>query len=487
MSQVGRRLVEDQQVGLGYEQAGQGEAAALPATEGADLLEDLVAAEEEAGQVGAHLGERDIPCLQQGFEDGDVLGDGVVFLPVVPDFNGGGQVGRAFHRPLLPQDAVEEGGLARAVVAQDGDPCAPLQLDVGDGEKPAGLAVFVVSGGQVLGPEDDVLGAAGGDRRQPDGSVGRRRFEAFHAGEALGPSLGFPRPLPGAVAADELLFLGDVFLLALETFPLPVNLLALQGAVLGIVARKALQALMVQFPDAVDHPVEEVAVVGNDQECFAEMAQEAFQPRQSLEVQVVGGLVKDEQVRLGEQGAGQGGPSAFTAAGGIRRSVQRAGREADSGGHPFQAALVIVAAPGLELVQQGGIVFGGKVIPAVPVAAEEREAGLDLAFQQAQIVEGGHHVVPDGARDFPGEDLGDVAGAKAGMYAKLARVGFGLAGNHPQQGCLARPVGADHPDAGIIGDFQVNPGEDLHVPVGEGQARCRDDVHESGSWNGEMG
>ena len=67
------------------------------------------------------------------------------------------------------------------------------------------------------------------------------------------------------------------------------------------------------LPDMVDHLVQEIAVVRDDQGRAVPLAQVAFQPFHRVDVQVVGRLVQDEQVGIGEQQARQHGARALPA------------------------------------------------------------------------------------------------------------------------------------------------------------------------------
>ena len=63
-----------------------------------------------------------------------------------------------------------------------------------------------------------------------------------------------------------------------------------------------------EFQDAVGHPVDEVAVVADEQQAAVPAGQLLFAPGHRVDVKVVGGLVHDQQVGVGEQEAGQGDP-----------------------------------------------------------------------------------------------------------------------------------------------------------------------------------
>src|SRR5205823_4887592 len=76
----------------------------------------------------------------------------------------------------------------------------------------------------------------------------------------------------------------------------------------------------------VPHPrtdlVEEPAVVGDDDQGAAAGPQMAGQPRNALDVEVVGGLVQDDQVLFGDEEFGQGDAAALAAGEGADDGVQ---------------------------------------------------------------------------------------------------------------------------------------------------------------------
>ncbi len=75
--------------------------------------------------------------------------------------------------------------------------------------------------------------------------------------------------------------------------------------IVGVVALVRIERLVGQFHDAVAHAVEEVAVVRHHEERGAGVAQIVLQPLHHLEVEVVGRLVEDEELRVVGQHLGQ--------------------------------------------------------------------------------------------------------------------------------------------------------------------------------------
>ena len=86
-----------------------------------------------------------------------------------------------------------------------------------------------------------------------------------------------------------------------------------QGEITGIIGFIAIQLSAVHFHDAVAHPLQEIAVVGDHDEAAPEGAQIIFQPYNTFAVQMVGGFVQQQKLRRAQQGRGQSRPLALSA------------------------------------------------------------------------------------------------------------------------------------------------------------------------------
>ena len=171
--------------------------------------------------------------------------------------------------------------------------------------------------------------------------------------------------LDGALARLLLAaLLGEALLLLLE----PGRVVALVGDA----------AAAIELEDPARHVVEEVAVVGDDQDGARIVAQMPFEPGRGLGVEMVGGLVEKQQLGLLEQQLAQGDAAALAArqlVDGriVRRAAQRVHGLIDLG-------IEIPQALGLDLVLETrhlvrgllGIVHGELV-----VAVEDRLARRD--------------------------------------------------------------------------------------------------------------
>ncbi len=67
----------------------------------------------------------------------------------------------------------------------------------------------------------------------------------------------------------------------------------LKGRVTAAIER---QLLLFEVNDLIDHGIEEVAVVGNQQQRTGIALEPLFQPEDGVEIKVVGGLIEQQQV-----------------------------------------------------------------------------------------------------------------------------------------------------------------------------------------------
>ncbi len=270
---------------------------------------------------------------------------------------------------------------------------------------------------------------------------------------ALIARLGFrlPRARRGC---DPLLLAGERALVRrlLAAFLLqPLLLLHQPGRVVALVGDAA---AAVELEDPAGDVVEEVAVVGDDQDRARIVAQVAFEPRHRLGVEMVGRLVEQQQLRLVEQQLAQRHAAALAArelrhVRVVRRTAQRVHRLVD-------LAVEIPQALGLDLVLQfrhlvGGLV--GIVRRQLVVAVEDRLL-LGDAF---------HDVFANRLRRVQLRFLLEVADAGALGDPGLAVIVLVEAGHDLQQRGFARAVDAQHADLGVRIEGEVDVIE--HLPV----------------------
>jgi len=81
----------------------------------------------------------------------------------------------------------------------------------------------------------------------------------------------------------------------------------------GVVSLPGDTVAAVEFEDPASDVIEEVAVVGDGDDGTLVVAQVMFEPGHGLGVEVVGGLVEQEDVGFGEQETGEGDAATFAA------------------------------------------------------------------------------------------------------------------------------------------------------------------------------
>ena len=150
--------------------------------------------------------------------------------------------------------------------------------------------------------------------------------------------------------------------------------------------------------------------MGHEDERTRPVGQEFLEPVDGGEVEVIGGLVEQEQVRLGHKGLGQQ-CSTLESSRHLCQIVRRVDLHAgERAGHP------IVGFPAFELMGRNG------------------------------GVEGLPHDRFRGAGGVEGHFLGEVGKTRARRHRAPPFIGLFLAGDHPQERGLAAAVAAQKPD-----------------------------------------
>ena len=229
------------------------------------------------------------------------------------------------------------------------------------------------------------------------------------------------------------------------------------GRVIALVGN-ALAA--VEFEDPAGDVVEEVAVVGHDQDRAGIVAQMAFQPRHRLGVEMVGRFVQQQELRLVEQQLAQRDAAALAArklchVGIVGRAAQRVHRLVD-------LAVEIPEPCGLDLVLQLGHLVGGlfRIVHRQFVVAIEDGLLLGDAL---------HDVLADRLGSIELRLLLEIADAGALGDPGLAVIFLVEAGHDPQQRRLAGAVDAEHADLGVGVERQMDVIEHLSGRVALGQ------------------
>ena len=214
--------------------------------------------------------------------------------------------------------------------------------------------------------------------------------------------------------------------------------------------------VLVELEDVGDGPLEEGPVVRHHHDDAGEALDEGLQPAQTVEVEVVRGLVEEQDVHPGQQDRGQRQPGPLPAR-------QRGGRLVE---HPLVEPEVLadLGDPGVEVgradrhpaLQRG-------VVPARRVG----RARGDLGGGRLELGRGLGHAGAAGQQRPAG--LAGTAlrllreqGDGRGRWGDRHRAGVGSqpAGEHGQERRLADPVRAHDAEAGTGTDGQVDATED---------------------------
>ena len=209
--------------------------------------------------------------------------------------------------------------------------------------------------------------------------LGQQLLVGGQAGLALGlAGLGgqahpLQLPLEGALAAGVgLVLLAEPLLLLLEPR--------------AVVALERDAPTVVELEDPAGHVVEEVAVVGDGHDRAVVVAQEPLQPGHRLGVEVVGGLVQQQQIGPAQQQAAQGHPTTLTAREHVDRGV--AGRDAQGVHGDLDRALEVPGAGRLDLALDLGLLLAQLVVVGVGVgpAGQHLVVALEQLRRLAQAV-----------------------------------------------------------------------------------------------------
>ena len=130
----------------------------------------------------------------------------------------------------------------------------------------------------------------------------RRHLDALHFLEHLDAALHLRRLRRlVAEAIDELLHARDLFVLPLLRFAQPIQPGIALHDILGVVAVIVGQRAQREIGDARDDRVEEIAIVRHEDHGVRVVGEVALEPVARLEIEVIGRLVEQQQIRLAEE------------------------------------------------------------------------------------------------------------------------------------------------------------------------------------------
>ena len=267
-----------------------------------------------------------------------------------------------------------------------------------------------------------------------------QRGQLFHPGEHLHAALRLPRLRGlGAEAVDERF---QVRALALLLLVLRGREDHRRGALVleaRIVARVAPQPAVVDVHDYVHDAIEEVAVVRDDEERAAVALQPLLDPQYRVEIEVIGGLVEEQQVGRAHERLREVQPHAPAAGEARHRLVHLLVGETQAVQELLGARArrigVRVVERGMQLAQPHAGSFG----------MLGRFGRGDFGFQLTQPRVAVDRVLERRALER-GRLLRDVGHAPARGVVHLALVGVQLSTQQCEEARLAGAVGADETD-----------------------------------------
>ena len=264
------------------------------------------------------LGCRELGASLEGNPVGDVA-DGInnfpffveysTFLGVVPKHDCFAHDNFAGIRVVHAQDQAKQRRLARPILPHQANSLAPFEV-----MSHAFKQHPVPKGSLHLVQLDHLSSEAFRDDRQMHGVLpkafgggGLDVFEALQSALALGGSCRRGGAHPFQLALHVRL---GAFLRGKHVGPAFLTLLkeVAEVALVGV------QLLVIDFQDAVADVFQEIPIVRDHQQGGSHGSQALFQPGDHVEVEVVGGLVEDQEVGLLQEHLGQGHPSLFTTA-----------------------------------------------------------------------------------------------------------------------------------------------------------------------------
>jgi hypothetical protein len=216
--------------------------------------------------------------------------------------------------------------------------------------------------------------------------------------------------------------------------------------------------------------------VGDQDDRRVKARERLFQPLERLDVEMVGRLVKQQQIGVAGQRPGQPGAREFAAGERPRRPSQvgsgveaEAGEVAECPFSPVIAARVFESGLGLRIATERAVV----VRAGRHLVFEPRELGLDRD-QLARAIE---HVLAQGLEGAHDRALVGERDAHILTQHELAAVERFLACKHAQQGGLPGPIGAREGHALAVLELERDASQQRSTCHVLAEVRCDHDSH----------
>ena len=377
--QVVGRLVEEQQIAALLQGQSQVQPVALTARQHPGRLLLIGTLETEGRHIGAagHLEAAHLDVVEPVRDDlPDVL-LGIQPFPAlvdVADLDGLTDLQGARIRLLLADDHFEQRGLADTVRADHTDDAGARQVERQSADQHPvveGLVQIVHLEHQAAQPRTRRDVDLGGIELTVAFGVGGQFLVAGQAGLVLGlPGFG-RRAHPLEFALQDLGSLGILLTLDGQT-------LALGLEVGRVVALVGIQASAVDLTDPSHHVVEEVTVVSDAQHRSRVALQVTFQPSYRFGVQVVGGLVEQQQIGLLQQQLAQCHAAPLTARQHIDDGVRRRATQRIHG----------LLETGIDIPGIAGVELG---LQLAHLGQQGVEVGVRIGHRLRDLVESAQH------------------------------------------------------------------------------------------------
>ncbi len=234
---------------------------------------------------------------------------------------------------------------------------------------------------------------------------------------------------------------------------------------LAVAALGQAQLAAIEEGDGFDGAVEQAAIVGDDDGGAGEAGQPALQPHRRLEIEVVGRLVEQQQVRRGEQGGGQ-----------------RDAHPPAAGELPHRAGLRrrVEAEPGQDRGCPGRRGIGADHPQPLMNLRQPRGRGtVRLGEQRQTLGVGRQHRLQQAQRPVR-RFLTDGADPGARGEPDFAPIGRDLAQNGAQQGRFPGAIAPDQADPLAGGDGQIGVIEKQPAAEAQRQAGDHEQAHGAG-------
>ena len=401
-------LVQNQEIDLVVHQHTQPQAALLSAGEDGPRLEDVLSPEVIRRQT-----------VPGGLGGNTPLGRHHILhqIPVrVVEVDDLGQIGHFHLRPQPDASAVrvcfvhdhfDEGGFSRAVVTDQGNALAALHLQ-GD---PLKELLFAEGLAQI--PDPQHLVSVELRRREPGvhfpglGGLGGGTHPLDAALHGNGPAIGLVHALksPQPQLLRRFFQLSDLGLfLFILLHPLLITALFFHG-VEAIVAGVELRLAVFNLDHSGHGAIQKIAVMGNGHHRPPELLDVIFQPLCGMEIQMVGWLVQQQDIRILQNQTAQIHPRLFSAGELVKQAAPHIAGDGQAVGHLADSHVGVVSAEHLKPFGKTAIALQKRRsrLPCRHAACQF----LHFSGQRVQPPKGGTQHIIHGVSRRIHRDLGD--------------------------------------------------------------------------------